>query len=104
MKRVEEHEFQDNARKYLAANEPLAIERQGVTIGFYFPNPKADAERRKRLAESLAQLEETVQTILEETGMTEDELADLFDPNKPLPEHPIRRTREMATSNHASGD
>ena len=109
MKRVGVREFRDHATKYLAANEPLAIERYGDTIGFYIPtgvdqrDPQEETERRKKMAESFAKLEATIQKILEEIGMTEDELGDLFDPSKPLPEHPIRRTRVAVASGNATG-
>jgi hypothetical protein len=110
MKRIGVREFRDHATKYLAGDEPLAIERHGEPIGFYFPvtmerrDPDAEAARRQRLQESIATLEETIKEVLDRTGMTEDELADLFDPNKPLPEQPIRRPRRVAVSDHASGD
>jgi hypothetical protein len=109
MKRVGVREFRDHATKYLASNEPLAIERYGDTIGFYIPtgvgqrDPVEEEERRRRQADSIARLEKTIQQILDETGMTEDELADLFDPTKPLPEHPIRRPRQTAVSDLAPG-
>jgi hypothetical protein len=109
MKRVDVREFRDHATKYLAGNEPPAIERYGDTIGFYIPtgigqrDPAAEAERRTRITESFARLEKTIQKILDETGMTEDGLADLLDPTKPLPGHPIRRPRPATVSNHASG-
>jgi hypothetical protein len=102
MKWVGVRAFRDHATKYLAGDEPLAIERHGEPIGYYFPvaverrDPEAEAARRQRLQESIAALEKTIQEVLDRTGMTEDELADLFDPNIPLPETPIRRPRPVA--------
>ncbi len=82
MKEVGVREFRDHATTYLSAGEPLAVNKHGRVIGFYFP-VKRDPERIKR---DLDRLGETVQAILEETGMTEDELADFFDLRHPLPE------------------
>jgi hypothetical protein len=110
MRRIAVREFTENPTKYIEGNEPVAIERFSEPIGYYFPvaverrDPLEEAARRKRLDESIARLEKTIQQILDETGMTEDELADLFDPNKPLPEHPIRRPRPAAVLDHASRD
>lgn len=40
----------------------------------------------EKVRQALDRLGATVDRILAETGMTEDELADLFDLSKPLPE------------------
>jgi antitoxin (DNA-binding transcriptional repressor) of toxin-antitoxin stability system len=82
MKSVGVREFRDHATTYLSSREPIAINKHGRTIGYYIP-----VERDERKAqEAVDQLARTVDRILNETGMTEDELADLFDLNKPLPE------------------
>jgi hypothetical protein len=83
MKRIGVREFRDHATQYLAGDEVLAIERNGQPIGFYIPTGKS---RQESFQEALAQLEQTVQQVLARTGMTEDELARLFDLNQPLPE------------------
>jgi DNA-binding FadR family transcriptional regulator len=51
---------------------------------------KRDPERAKR---ALDKLGETVEAILEETGMTEDELVDFFDVSRPMPELSDRSRR-----------
>jgi hypothetical protein len=110
MRRVALRDFAENPMKFLEGSEQVAVEQYGEPIGYYFPvaeerrDPEEEAARRKRLDESIARLETTIQKILDETGMTEDELADLFDPNKPLPEHPIRRNRPAAVLEHGSRD
>ena len=99
MKRVGVREFRDHATRYLAGSEVLAVERHGQTIGFYVPT---GASREENLAQALDRLEQMVQRVLAETGMTEDELSDLFDLKKPLPDRP-RRTRKLPADVHASG-
>jgi hypothetical protein len=82
MKEVGVREFRDHATLYLSGTDPIAVTKNGHVIGVYTPI-KRDYEKRLR---ALDQLEKTVNRILEETGMTEDELADLFDVKKPFPE------------------
>lgn len=82
MKNVGVREFRDHATAYLSGDEPLAVNKHGRVIGLYFP-VKRDPERARR---SLDRLGETVQAILDETGMTEDELAGFFDLRRPMPE------------------
>ena len=72
MKHIGVRDFRDHATKYLAGAEPVAIERHGKVIGFYFPvKPDKDEARR-----ALARLDATVDEILARTGTTEDELAE----------------------------
>lgn len=106
MKRVPAEEFAEHAAKYLEGTETVAIERDGEVIGRYVPAPNGHAvtgsgarqpalfgalseeERRKRKAEARAafvRLRQTLQQIYDETGLTEDEFADLLDPGKPFP-------------------
>jgi hypothetical protein len=81
MKNVGVREFRDHATKYLAGPEPVAVNRHGRVIGFYIP-----LERDEEVRRAVAKLGETVEQVLGETGMTEDELAGLFDMRRPLPE------------------
>ncbi len=116
MKRVDAREFQEHAEAYLAGDELLEIERNGLPVGHYLPitlglrvdrrhdtqtvtREIADTVRNQRKLEgreAMMRLEQTVQKILAETGLTEDELADLFDLSKPLPDGPIGRQRTTA--------
>jgi hypothetical protein len=82
MKNVGVREFRDHATKYLAGPEPVAVNRHGRVIGFYIPLEREEDEVRR----AVAKLGETVEQVLGETGMTEDELAGLFDMRRPLPE------------------
>ena len=45
----------------------------------------------EEMREALARLDASVRRVLEETGMTEDELAGYFDPSRPAPELPDSR-------------
>jgi hypothetical protein len=83
MKQVGVREFRDHATLYLSGSDPIAVTKNGHTIGIYLPFTKQNIERRQR---AIDELEKSVNRILEETGMTEDELADIFDFSKPLPE------------------
>ena len=102
MRRILAEEFQDRASEYLDARETLAIERDGTLIGHYVPvdgeaparngsalasrlrieQPRPSEEEMRQLLDNLSR---AVKRLLDETGMTEDELADLFDLNKPFP-------------------
>ena len=83
MKQVAVSELKDKAIVYLTGNEPLEIEHNGQVIGFYYPK-KPINQAEVELA--VKQLSQTVQQILDRTGMTEEELADLFDTSKPFPD------------------
>lgn len=82
MKQVGIREFRDHATTYLSGSDPIAVSKHGNIVGIYVPL-KRDEEKVRRAVESL---ERTVSRILQETGMTEDELADIFDVNKPFDE------------------
>lgn len=82
MKNVGVREFRDHATKYLAGPETVAVSRHGRVIGFYVPLKRDEDEVRR----AVAQLGQAVEQVLDETGMTEDELASLFDMRRPFPE------------------
>jgi antitoxin (DNA-binding transcriptional repressor) of toxin-antitoxin stability system len=82
MKNVGVREFRDHATKYLAGPETVAVNRHGRVIGFYIPLKRDEDEVRR----AVAQLGQAVERVLDETGMTEDELASIFDMRKPFPE------------------
>ena len=88
-------EFRDRATGLLKEAEPIAVERHGKVIGFYIPVESRKGEDEE-LREALARLDASVRRMLEETGMTEDELAEYFDLSKPAHELPPDR-REQAT-------
>ncbi len=80
-------EFRDRATGLLKEAEPIAVERHGKVIGFYIPVESKMGEEEE-LKEALARLDASVKRVLEETGMTEDELAEYFDLSGPAPELP----------------
>ncbi|MFB2836852.1 hypothetical protein [Floridanema evergladense] len=82
MKQVGVEELKERSLDYLTGNEALAIEHNGEVVGFYYPKKRPNQEEVEC---AVKQLSETVQRVLAETGMTEDELADLFDTSKPFP-------------------
>lgn len=82
MKQIEAREFKERSLDYLTGNEPLAIEYEGEVVGFYYPKKRTKQEEVKRAVE---RLDQAVKRVLAETGMTEDELADIFDLSKPFP-------------------
>jgi hypothetical protein len=106
MKRVPADEFARHAAEYLEGSDTVSVEKDGEVIGRYVPVPNGhapdktpsshqpanvddtDLDWSKVRPESRAiieRLQETLQQIYAETGMTEDEFADLLDPSKPFP-------------------
>jgi hypothetical protein len=87
MRHVGVREFRDKATKYLAGDEPLAIERHGKPVGYYLPAPPdsdAPPASDEAFRQSLVRFVDAVQRILDATGMTREELADLLDLTKPM--------------------
>ena len=82
IKEVGVREFRDHATRYLSGSEPIAVSKHGRIIGFYVPLGR-DEEKVRRAWDSFGR---TVDRMLRETGMSEDEFADMFDLSKPLPE------------------
>ena len=79
MKHVGVREFRDRATGYFRGSEPIAVERHGRLIGFYIPvEPRRDERDAADLEAALARLDASVKRVLDESGMTEDELADYF--------------------------
>jgi antitoxin (DNA-binding transcriptional repressor) of toxin-antitoxin stability system len=100
MKRVGVREFRNHATQYLAGDEVLAIERHGLPIGFYIP---VQTSKQESFAQALERLEQTVQRVLAETGMSEEELSRLYDLAEPLPDRPGRQRSGVPAETHASG-
>jgi hypothetical protein len=100
MKKVGIREFRDHATQYLSSGEVLAIERHGRPIGFYVPTA---ASREETLADALVRLQRTVEQVLTDTGLDEEELSRLYDLNEPLPVHPRHPGQEAASETHAAG-
>ncbi len=82
LKSVGVREFRDHATTFLSGADPIAVSKHGQVIGFYIP-----VERdRDQAVRAVEQLGRTVEKLLEETGMSEDQLAELFDLRRALPE------------------
>lgn len=75
LKTVGVREFRDHATSYLSGSDPVAVSKHGRVIGFYVPVERDEDEVRR----AVAKLGETVGQVLEESGLSEDELAALFD-------------------------
>jgi hypothetical protein len=63
------------------SRDPLAVSKHGHVIGFYIPVERDEGEARR----AVARLGETVERVLKETGMNEEELAGLLDLRRALP-------------------
>ncbi len=75
LKSVGVREFRDHATTYLSGVDPVAVSRHGHVIGFYIPvEPDTEAASR-----ALEQLGATVERVLADSGLSEEELAQLFD-------------------------
>jgi antitoxin (DNA-binding transcriptional repressor) of toxin-antitoxin stability system len=81
MTNVGVREFRDHATKYLAGPEPVAVSRHGKVIGFYIPLRRDEDEVRH----AVAQLGEAVEQVIDEIGLSEDELTGLLDTRWPSP-------------------
>ena len=71
MRSVGVREFRDHATKLIGAGETLVIERHGEPVGFFVPIVAKD---RRAGSQALERLDVLVTEVLEETGLTEDEL------------------------------
>lgn len=75
MKSVGVREFRDHATAYLSGRDPVAVSKHGRVIGFYVPLERDEDEVRR----AVAKLGESVGRVLEDTGLSEEELARLVD-------------------------
>ena len=75
LKNVGVREFRDHATTYLSGSDPVAVSKHGRVIGFYIPLDRDEDEVRR----ALTKLGDSVEKVLDETGLTEDELAKLFE-------------------------
>lgn len=82
MKSIGVREFRDHATTYLSGSDPVAVSKHGHVIGFYIPLERDEGEVRR----AVVRLGEAVEKVLQETGMSEEELAGLFDLRRALPE------------------
>ena len=71
MRTVGVREFRDQATSMMGAGETLVIERHGEPIGFFVP---ITAKDRRAGREALGRLGAALDSVLETTGLDEDEL------------------------------
>lgn len=72
LKTVGVREFRDHATTYLPGSDPVAVSKHGRVV---IPLQRDEDEVRR----ALARLGETVGQVLDETGLSEEELAQMFD-------------------------
>ena len=85
--RIGVREFRNNTSTYLSGSETIAVNRNGKVIGFYIPLAYIPLERDEdEVRRAVAKLGVAVGQVLEETGMTEEELAKVFELRRPMPE------------------
>lgn len=82
LRNVGVREFRNNASAYLSGSEPIAVNRHGKVIGFYIPIERDEDE----ILRAVAKLGSTVEKVLDESGMNEEELAQLLDLRQPMSE------------------
>lgn len=75
LKNVGVREFRDHATSYLSGSDPVAVSKHGRVVGFYVPVERDEDEVKA----AVNKLGETVGQVLTDSGLTEDELADLFE-------------------------
>lgn len=75
LKNVGVREFRDHATSYLSGPDPVAVSKHGRVVGFYVPLHRDEDE----VNAAVAKLGETVGQVLADSGMSEEELASLFD-------------------------
>jgi hypothetical protein len=81
MKQIPIDTLNQNAIACLTTGEPLVIEHEGKILGIFLPKQPVTAH----LDQALDKLDQTLDKILTETGMTEAEFAAYFDLSQPCP-------------------
>jgi antitoxin (DNA-binding transcriptional repressor) of toxin-antitoxin stability system len=79
MRSIGIREFRDQATQLMASGETLIVERHGEPIGFFVPIVAVDRENG---AAALGRLAQAVDRVLEETGITEDQLVKELAPKR----------------------
>ncbi|WP_164929158.1 hypothetical protein [Gloeobacter violaceus] len=79
MKLIGVREFRDRVSHYLACGEVLGVQNHGRLVGVFIPLRAPDNDKVEQAAERLAAV---MRQAVKETGMSEDEIAGLFDLSK----------------------
>ena len=83
MRKVGIREFRDNATTLLATGETLLVERHGHPVGYFVPiKQKGDEE-----AAAMQRLATALERAVNETGLNEEALAELFTVRRSTPNH-----------------
>lgn len=77
MKHVGVREFKDRATAMMSSGETIVIERHGKPVGFFVP---VDATDRRAGRAALGRLGTAVDSVLEQTGLDQDQLAEELAP------------------------
>lgn len=80
MKLIGIREFRDRASQHLASGEVLGIQNHGRLVGVFVPIRSPDPAKVEHAAQLLAQ---TVEQVLQQTGLSEAQLVNLFDASAP---------------------
>lgn len=102
MKQVDIDELGKRLLLALLGGEPLEICHEGQALGVFIPT-RTSPEGKAEAAQALERLGKTVQQVLEETGLTEEELAQVFDYKAPFPSLPKRRSKPAPAHTVAPG-
>ena len=68
-------EFRNKIAQYLNTSDPIAVTRHGQTVGYFLPTHQ---DVSKVELEKLKQAAQTLDALLAEAGVTEDELVNEF--------------------------
>lgn len=75
LKNVGVREFRDRVTRCLSGSDPIAVSKHGRVVGFYLPRQHDEDE----VTAAVAKLGQIVRKVSSESGLTEDEVAELFD-------------------------
>jgi hypothetical protein len=82
MKQIPIDKLSQDAIAHLTNGEPLTLEYKGEVLGIFLPK---QPNTSTTLDQALDKLDQTLDKILTETGMTEAEFAAYFDLSQPHP-------------------
>jgi hypothetical protein len=75
LEKINIREFRNNMSKYMEKTTPFAVTRHGQTIGYYIPARPTPSEADLL---SLQKASETLDSLLNQQGITEDQLVQEF--------------------------
>ena len=75
LQKIGVREFRNNLAKYLNATSPIAVMRHGQTVGYFLPTHQ---EPEKAELETLKSAAAKLDALLQERGISEDELVEEF--------------------------